>query len=150
MTKSPTAQHLVIYADDDQDDLDLVRDSFDKYAQDVHLVTFDEGQGALDYLTSIADSKPGPCLIILDINLPGLSGKEILQRIRQIEAYQTTPVVLFTTSSQPTDKAFAREYAAGFMTKPLSYRQMDIITEQFIEHCTDDIKKKIRKQTLGH
>jgi CheY-like chemotaxis protein len=146
MTQSLPSKHLVIYADDDQDDVELVRDSFEKYAQNVELVSFEDGNHALQFLTRLAKEDTTPCLIILDINLPGVDGKELLKAIRDMDHYQDTPVVLFTTSSQPTDKSFARNLSAGFMTKPLSFKQMDIITDQFIEHCADDIKKKIRKQ----
>jgi len=146
MTLSLPPKHLVIYADDDPDDLELVRDSFDKYAQNVELISFEDGRKALQYLLGLAQQRKTPCLIILDINLPGLDGKEMLKTIRTIPHFKDTPVVLFTTSSQPSDKAFARNLDAGFMTKPLSYEQMDLITEQFIEHCAEDIRKKIRRQ----
>jgi len=146
MMPSQPPKHLVIYADDDPDDLELVRDSFEKYAQNVELISFEDGRKALQYLLALAQQRTTPCLIILDINLPGLDGKEMLKTIRTIHHFKDTPVVLFTTSSQPTDKAFARNLDAGFMTKPLSYEQMDLITEQFIEHCAEDIRKKIRRQ----
>jgi hypothetical protein len=54
-------------------------------------------------------------------------------------------VVLFTTSSSVQDKDFAKKYNAGFVTKPLDFSQMKMITELFIEHCSDEIKRNIRK-----
>jgi CheY-like chemotaxis protein len=141
---SPKKQ-LIVYAEDDRDDLELIKESFENYAQNIDLVCFSNGQSALDYLTS-----PGldtfPCLIILDLNLPGLSGKQVLKTLRSIKKYSHTPIVLFTTSSQPHDKAFAHFYGAGFVTKPINYKQMDVIIHQFIEHCTDEIKKTIGKE----
>jgi hypothetical protein len=59
---------------------------------------------------------------------------------------QLLPLVFFTTSSQPLDKNFAKRYNAGFMTKPIDVKQMAFIADEFIEHCTDDIKNKIRRQ----
>lgn len=142
------SRNIIVYVDDDKDDVDLIRESFEKYTQNVELVTFLDGYEALNYLTSIAHSSTRPCLIILDLNLPGLDGKQILRTLRTVDAYKETPVVLFTTSSQPHDKVFAREYNAGFITKPLNYTQMDRITEQLVEHCSDEIKKTIRRLSL--
>jgi CheY-like chemotaxis protein len=78
--------------------------------------------------------------------MPVFNGKEVLTRLREIDKFKSIPVVLFSTSSQPTDINFAKRYDAGFITKPLDMQQMEIIADQFIEHCTEEIRKKIRKQ----
>jgi len=54
--------------------------------------------------------------------------------------------VLFSTSSSTMDKEFAKKYEAGFVTKPLDVSQMEMITELFVEHCRDEIKRTIRKR----
>jgi CheY-like chemotaxis protein len=77
--------------------------------------------------------------------MPLMNGKEALQKIRQMNRYQNIPVVLFTTSSTDFDRSFAKKYNAGFVTKPLDNRQMKSITDRFIEHCTDEVQKHIRK-----
>src|SRR3954470_19041041 len=128
MSKSETPRQLVIYADDDRDDLDLMKESFLKYASNLELVCFEDGNSALTYLYSCTEPGTCPCLIILDINLPGINGKTMLKELRSIEKFRTVPIILFTTSSQPHDKSFATKYNAGFMTKPLNYTQMDKIS----------------------
>jgi DNA-binding response OmpR family regulator len=145
MTRASTTKNIVVYADDDQDDLELVRDAFALYAQDVDVVSFPDGSSALNYLESLTGIDGSPCLVILDINMPGLNGKDVLVKLRQKEKFEQLPVVLFTTSSQSQDKQFADRYNAGFMTKPLDIRQMEIITEKFIDHCADEVKAKIRR-----
>ena len=105
-----------------------------------------DGISALSYLQELSPLEPSPCLVILDINMPVLNGKEALMRLRQMERFESVPVVLFTTSSQPYDKTFASRYKAGFVTKPLDVKQMRIITDQFIDHCAEEIRKKIRRQ----
>jgi CheY-like chemotaxis protein len=145
MTKPAMPKNIVFYADDDTDDLELVQDAFARYSRDVEVVTAKDGSQALSYLQALNDDDPTPCLIILDINMPVFNGKEVLQKLRSIEILKAVPVVLFTTSSLPQDKDFARKYNAGFITKPLDISQMEMITELFIDHCTDEIKKKIRR-----
>ncbi len=144
MTK-PSSKHFVFYADDDPDDLQLVRDSFQHYAQDVELITYSDGGEALGFFMNYSDEQPLPCLIILDINMPVINGKDLLVKLRQIEKFRSVPVVLFTTSTQPMDMIFAKKYNAGFVTKPLNVKQMETIIDQFIDHCTDEVQKLIRK-----
>jgi CheY-like chemotaxis protein len=144
MTKSTPPKNIVVYADDDPDDIQLVLDSFSRYSTNVEVLTFRDGLQTLSYLQNISGIDSLPCLIILDINMPRLDGKETLIRIRQIEELVETPVVMFTTSFFPLDPTFAEEYKAGLIKKPLDVRQMELITDQFIEFCTEDIKKRIR------
>jgi CheY-like chemotaxis protein len=145
MTMPPPPKNIVLYADDDPDDLELVQEAFKKYATNVDVLTATDGSQALSYLLAINDGDPTPCLIILDINMPMVSGKDVLVRIRQEQRFEATPVVLFTTSSMTLDAQFAKHYNAGFITKPLDAGQMRKITEQFIGHCTEDIQKIIKR-----
>lgn len=145
MTQTPP-RHLVLYADDDRDDIKFVEDAFNENVLNVELVAVEDGQKAIDYLESLSGVEANPCLIILDINMPRLNGKETLTQIRQMERFKNTPIVLFSTSSMPQDKQFAAKHAAGFITKPLDSRQMQIITDQFIEHCDDEIRRNIQRR----
>lgn len=146
MTDINPPRHLVLYADDDPDDQEFVQSAFSANTLNVELVTVYDGVEALEYLNSLSILDPNPCLIILDINTPRLNGKETLKKIRQMDRFKNTPVVLFTTSSMPQDKHFALQYGAGFITKPLDTIQMQMITDQFIEYCDEEIRKTIRKR----
>ena len=144
MIKSPQ-KNIVLYADDDPDDLMLVKDAFSKYSQNIEVITASDGAEALSYLKNLSSFDTAPCLIILDINMPRLNGKEALKDIRSMKRFEDIPVVLFTTSSQLTDKTFASNYNAAFLKKPIDISQMEIITDQFIQHCAEEVRKKIGK-----
>ena len=146
MTNSTTPRNIVFYADDDLDDLELVKDAFAQYSTNVEVLTATDGSKALSYLSNLKKYDTLPCLIILDVNMPVINGKETLLRLREMEHFQEVPVVLFTTSSQPIDKSFARKYNAGFITKPIDVKQMADIADQFMEHCSEEIRDKIRRQ----
>lgn len=146
MTNSTTARNVVFYADDDLDDLELVKNAFAQYSKNVEVLTATDGSKALSYLSNLKKYDTLPCLIILDVNMPVINGKETLLRLREIEHFQDIPVVLFTTSSQPMDKSFAKKYNAGFITKPIDVKQMEVIADQFIEHCSEEVRDKIRRQ----
>lgn len=145
MTKLAGPKNIVFYADDDADDLELVQDAFSRYTRNVEVITARDGSQALSWLQGLNEDGGQPCLIILDINMPFYNGKEVLKQIRNMKHLETVPVVLFTTSSMPDDEAFAKRFKAGFVTKPLDISQMELITELFIDHCSDDIKKNIRR-----
>ena len=78
--------------------------------------------------------------------MPVINGREVLKRLREVELFKVVPVVLFSTSSQPVDKSFAKWYNAGFITKPIDVKQMELIADQFIEYCSEENQKKIRSQ----
>ena len=144
MTKSLPPKYLVLYADDDLDDITFVKDAFEEYSSLIDVVAFKDGAELLHYLEKPVPFQPQPCLIILDVNMPGLDGKQTLQKLRALDHFKTIPVVLFTTSTLPSEMVFARSYGAGFVTKPLHARQVNLIAEQFIEHCTDEMKERFK------
>jgi CheY-like chemotaxis protein len=146
MTQTTPHRHLVLYADDDGDDIDFVESAFSTTTDNVELVTTQDGIETIEFLEKLSTKDPEPCLIILDVNMPRLDGKETLRRIRQMERFKKVPVVLFTTSNMNDDKLFAERFNAGFVTKPLDSAQMRRITDQFIEYCTEDVKRDIRKR----
>jgi len=149
MTQSLPPKSLVLYADDDQDDLELIGDAFSRYVKNVELLTFSDGAELLSYLQHIDSFQPAPCLVILDINMPRLDGKQTLKLLRNMEGYADVPAVLFSTSTMPSDAAFARNLNAGFVTKPLLFEQVHQIVDQIIEHCTDEVKKMLRNGSAG-
>lgn len=144
MTQIPP-KSLVLYADDDPDDLTLVSEAFSKYSSNVELVTVHNGADALHFLERLTPNDPLPCLVILDVNMPLLNGKETLARLRKMPRFEDVPVILFTTSSMNFDKAFAARHGAGFISKPLNSRQMGAIIDQFIDHCAEEVRKQIRR-----
>lgn len=146
MTRSNSPKHVVLYADDDRDDIALVQEAFAATTSEIDLILANDGVEALSILQSFSPLDPDPCLIILDINMPRMNGKEALSRIRKLQRFEKTPVVLFTTSSMPLDKHFAEKYNAGFITKPLNTQQMLEITDKFLDHCSPDVRQTTKRR----
>ncbi len=98
------------------------------------------GQAALDLLTGLAaDQKPLPELIFLDINMPGMTGWEFLEKYHQLDpAIRRGIVITFlSTSTAPRDIDRAqRSHASGFLTKPLSVALIEqVLEEHFPDLC---------------
>ncbi len=85
-----------------------------------------------------------PALVLLDLNLPGRDGLEILAEIRRDPALRNLRVVVFSTSSSPADiDAAVAGGADGYVTKPLRYRDLvseieGIVTRWLVSHDSQD------------
>ena len=124
----------ILYAEDDLDDLDMVRLAFEK--QDgIEIVHASDGNQALNYLHNALATKSLPCLIILDINMPGMDGRQALLQIKGNPAFEKIPVVMFTTSNSPLDMEFARKHGADFVTKPLRFEEIENLAIDFTKRC---------------
>src|SRR5574337_349609 len=105
----------VIFADDDADDLELITGFFKQYNRNVTVLEFKDGKEVLKFLDDFALNAT-PLLIVLDINMPRLNGKETLSAIRNHPRFQYTPVVIYTTSSNATDEEFCRRLGASWVS----------------------------------
>lgn len=68
---------------------------------------------------------PRPGLIVLDLNLPGTDGRDVLRRIKQDETLKKIPIVIFTTSSNPQDIEDCYQYGVNsYIIKPINFAQL--------------------------
>lgn len=137
-----TSKHTILYVEDDLDDLFMVEQAFEKYNSGIKVVHAKDGFEALKFLNELKDKDQLPCLIILDINMPGMDGRETLIRVKQSLRFKDIPVVLFSTSSSDRDKAFARKWNAEFITKPLIYSELEELAKSFTNLCDFEMKSR--------
>ena len=71
----------IIFADDDVDDMELITGFFKQYNRDINVLEFKDGKEVLKFLDELSFNAT-PLLIVLDINMPRLNGKETLVAIR--------------------------------------------------------------------
>jgi CheY-like chemotaxis protein len=134
------SRHTILYAEDDADDLFMVKKAFEAHDH-IQIVHAMNGLEALELLESMLSSNLKPCLVILDINMPKLNGRETLVKIKSTEETRDIPVVLFSTSSSHTDKQFAEKWEAELFTKPLHYNDLEEIARNFVDRCNFEINK---------
>lgn len=115
----------IFYVEDDQDYAFILEHAIREVKGDLTLSVVEDGQNAILKLEQLAESKYRPKLILLDLSLPGLSGLDVLKRIKQIPFLRHTPVVLFSTSDDPKDVAASYEFGANaYVTKPSGYNNL--------------------------
>ncbi len=115
----------VLIIEDDEDFCFLVENAIRQFDTDITIKFINNGQLALGYLKHTAETGVQPGMILLDLNLPGLSGLNLLREIKGIDFFRQVPVVLFTTSDSLSDKKNAAAYGAtAFYTKPSGYTNL--------------------------
>ena len=119
----------ILLVEDNPDDVELTRIAFDEAKIANNLVVVGDGAEALDYLFARGayagrDTTDLPSIVLLDLNLPKVDGREVLQAIRANETTRTLPVVVLTTSTEPFD--VEASYALGvnsYIQKPVDFEQ---------------------------
>src|SRR5215210_2022977 len=96
-------KHTIVYAENDFDDYFLLKSAFENVREDIDLIHVDDGWELLEYLQRINLPSLYPSLIILDINMNGIGGKETLQLLKATKRYMNIPVVMFTSSGNEAD-----------------------------------------------
>lgn len=126
---NPTPVPTVWVVDDDDDDQTFIELAFGVMTPAVNVLPLADGASLL---TRLNESETVPRLIILDINMPGLSGFDTLRQLRSQLAYAHIPVVMMTTSASPDDRDKSLALGANqFVTKPNTYSQLTQLTAGF-------------------
>lgn len=137
-------QQRILIIDDDSDDTSLFLEAVSEVKAQVAGYSAPGGPEALRLLQ---DGGIGvPDLIFLDINLPGMSGWDILRHLKKEEVLQHIPVIMYTTSSHKREVSTAFELGAiGFITKPHSYKELKNILSQVLSISGNDLPGKLRE-----
>jgi len=110
MPKPPVSHRRVLVADDSAADLEIVERAFELTSVPVRLESVEDGEKTLARLGLDRSSDEDaplvarlPDLVLLDLNLPRLSGRDVLEAIRKSDAHRHLPVLIMSGSSNPSD-----------------------------------------------
>lgn len=113
----------VLLVEDDRVDVMSVKRAFKDLKVTNRLDITGNGEEALDFLNEIANKLP--CIILLDINMPGMTGIEFLKIIKQDDRLKIIPVVVLTSSREEQGKIESFELGiTGYMLKPADYKKL--------------------------
>jgi DNA-binding response OmpR family regulator len=115
--------HLIYIVDDDPEDREFLGEAFSHHNKAVQCIMFENGAKLLAQLYGKSENLPG--IILLDLNMPGISGRQILQELKSNASLKHIPILIFTTSHLTADKKTAYELGANcFLTKPSSHYRL--------------------------
>jgi CheY-like chemotaxis protein len=122
----PSRPLTILLADDDEEDRELARDALQdsRLANEMKFVV--DGQDLLDYLRHegrwTEESSPRPGIILLDLNMPKMDGREALVEIKADEDLKRIPIVVLTTSKDEADVLSTYDLGvSSFITKPVTF-----------------------------
>jgi CheY-like chemotaxis protein len=124
MTTAEPRPIEVLLVEDDPGDVLLTREAFEhqKVANRLHVVNNGEDAMAFLHKEGASADAPDPDLVLLDLNLPGMHGREVLAAIKEDAHLQTIPVVVLTTSEAEEDVLRSyRLHANAYVTKPVDF-----------------------------
>jgi CheY-like chemotaxis protein len=128
-------KNTILWADDDYDDLQMMRELLLKTKRNYDLVEVHNGKEALDYLRVAQKNGGLPSLIILDINMPVMDGKETLAVIKNSNEFNKIPVVVFSTSESELDKIYCQRLGSVLITKPPTFSTLSAALDQLLQYC---------------
>jgi CheY-like chemotaxis protein len=133
----PELQRTVLCVDDDADDREVVCYTIAEIDPSLKVEHAADGVEAIEYLAKAKQENALPCLVILDINMPKMDGKQTLAEIKKDSKLSGLPVVIFSTSNNPIDKLYCDRYGVELVTKPSNMRNMHREVRRLLQPCVN-------------
>lgn len=133
----PNKRSLLIVEDSDEDFTALVR-MISKANISNPVYRCEDGEEALDFLYGKGEYTdkfiaPRPSVIVLDLNLPGIDGREVLTTLKQNQDLRMIPIIIFSTSSNPKDiDACYLQGVSGYIVKPMNINILNQLVKTFL------------------
>jgi CheY-like chemotaxis protein len=138
MTQSNDGERQIeiLLVEDDPGDVVMTREAFQDYKIRNQLHVVNDGTEAMAFLRQQGEfaDRPRPDLVLLDLNLPRMDGREVLQAIKSDAELASIPVVVLTTSENEDD--VLRSYslhANAYVTKPVDFESFIAVVRQIDE-----------------
>ena len=127
-------EKFILYVDDDADDREMLTEAIHKADPMVKVRLAENGLQALHVLHEVKKTRL-PCLIVLDLNMPFLDGKEVFQRLKNDEELDGVPVLIFSSSEKPDDKAGFNSMGIEYFSKPSHFSHLEQIASHMVSIC---------------
>jgi CheY-like chemotaxis protein len=124
----------IFLADDDLDDQFLIMDAIYNIDASINIKTFNDGQEVINYLNST--QREEPCLIVLDYNMPLMSGLQVLENIADDTRLKTVPRIVWSTSNSAQHKdQCLKSGASRYVVKPNDLHTYNLIARDLVNTC---------------
>lgn len=122
-------EKFILYADDDSDDITWVSEACKDLDLNWNIAFVSNGREVLDFL--YRDPQQRPSLVVLDLNMPEMDGRQTLQRLKANDTFKQIPVAIVTTSANKMDKEVCKRLGASlYLTKPDTHVEWQDIVRQ--------------------
>jgi CheY-like chemotaxis protein len=130
----------LLIAEDSDEDFEVVQLLMQQMAVKNPIYRCTNGDKVLDLLYKEGGwgdfgNPPRPSVILLDLNLPGTDGRDVLEQLKQDQKLREIPIVVFTTSSNPKDIEFCYQKGAnGYLIKPVDSEELERTVQAFVDY----------------
>jgi CheY-like chemotaxis protein len=131
---------VILYAEDDQDDFEVLKDALLQQTDQFQLVQAHNGTEVMSYLNEHIGDLPG--IVVLDLNMPVMDGKQTLKWLKENREFEKIPVMIFTTSSREEDLKLCKSFDCTFFRKPTLYRDLLHVVQIMLQMCEQANSKK--------
>ena len=133
--QGPLPTKFILLGEDDPDDQEMLKEIFSDIDNSFILFFVNNGKEVLSALEKLDDEQM-PCLIVLDYNMPGLNGADILKEIGSNKRYRNIPKIVWSTSSSDKFKKSCLELgAADYVIKPSNSMDLEKIARYMLKIC---------------
>ncbi len=124
MTDGEAIRPRILLVEDNPDDVELTRIAMEEAGLRCELIAVEDGADAVEWLRRTTE--PGgperPHLVLLDLNLPKVDGRDVLRTIKDDPQLRSIPVLILTTSGDDHDIRFSYDHhASAFLVKPIDF-----------------------------
>ena len=128
-------EKIILLIDDDKDDLQMLKDALKIIDMEHQVIEGGDGLEALKTLELSINQQKLPCLIVLDINMPKLDGKQTFLAIKSDKRLSHIPIVIFSTSTNMMDRTFFERNNTAYFIKPNHFTEFANTASQLISAC---------------
>jgi len=135
VTSQDLPSRFILLGEDDADDREMLKEVFASIDVSFILFFVNNGSEILSALEKLKDNQM-PCLVILDYNMPGLSGADILRELSTNERYKNIPKVVWSTSGSEKFRAICLELGAvDYVIKPNNLKDLEKVARYMLSLC---------------
>lgn len=130
----------LLIVEDSNEDFEALQRCLQRSSLNIPVYRCMDGEQALAFLYHLGNYKddqmaPRPGLIVLDLNLPGTDGRDVLRQVKQDGKLRTIPIVIFTTSNNPKDIEDCYQYGVNsYIVKPINFTQLKRDIQMLIDY----------------
>ena len=122
----------IIIIDDDSDDIQVTTEAIKTNYPESIVQSFSKAESFYEYLLNKSHDKP--CLVFLDLNMPGRNGWDVLNELKKNNDYRYIPIIMWTTSNSKHERIRSLDLGANcFITKPSLFHQISVVVYHAIE-----------------
>ncbi len=134
--QNPDGTRNILFGEDDLDEVEFLKDIFTTIEPGYNLQFINNGKKLIATLEQLPDNLL-PCLIVLDYNMPELTGAEILKVLQQSPRYEAIPKIIWSTSGSEHYKKLCFESGANdYFIKPSNIADLEAIARHLLSYCS--------------